>query len=111
MPLELVVIQFAPSLAHPDFHSPQGHSSRRLSGTEKKKTQGPGSSLGSRSMPLLEMSPNIQESEARARKRSHDEFEGDAVTTKTEEATKDLVLSPKKPSGVFLCRNHRRDTY
>ncbi|KAK7215244.1 hypothetical protein V2G26_003247 [Clonostachys chloroleuca] len=49
-------------------------------------------------MPLLEMSPNIQESEARARKRSHDEFEGDAVTTKTEEATKDLVLSPKKPS-------------
>ncbi|CAH0017713.1 unnamed protein product [Clonostachys rhizophaga] len=52
-------------------------------------------------MPLLEMSPNIQESEARARKRSHDEFEGDAPTTETEEATKDLVLSPKKHSVLL----------
>jgi chromatin assembly factor 1 subunit A len=42
-------------------------------------------------MPLYELSPNIQESEATGRKRSHDEFAGDPTGGETSE---DVKLPP-----------------
>ncbi|CAG7565487.1 unnamed protein product [Fusarium equiseti] len=42
-------------------------------------------------MPLFELSPNIQESEATGRKRSHDEFTGDAIGA---EVSEDVKLPP-----------------
>jgi chromatin assembly factor 1 subunit A len=42
-------------------------------------------------MPLYELSPNIQESEATGRKRSHDEFAGDPMVVETSE---DVKLPP-----------------
>lgn len=43
------------------------------------------------SMPLIEMSPNIQESEAIGRKRSHEEFTDDVVKVEGVEDTKTSV--------------------
>lgn len=44
-------------------------------------------------MPLLEMSPNIQESEASSRKRSHDEFAGDGKHEEKPPATPRMEAS------------------
>ncbi|KAJ3518635.1 hypothetical protein NM208_g14447 [Fusarium decemcellulare] len=50
-------------------------------------------------MPLLEMSSNIQETEAMGRKRSHDEFEGDSVKVgESDEANLPLAAS-SQPNG------------
>ncbi|KAF4450878.1 hypothetical protein F53441_6055 [Fusarium austroafricanum] len=50
-------------------------------------------------MPLYELSPNIQESEATGRKRSHDEFAGDNGGEETSEDVKLTTLVPDQPNG------------
>ncbi|KAF4334277.1 chromatin assembly complex subunit p90 [Fusarium beomiforme] len=53
-------------------------------------------------MPLYELSPNIQESEATGRKRSHDEFMGNNDGIETSEDVKLPSLAPDQPNGEFL---------
>ncbi|KAF5689366.1 chromatin assembly subunit p90 [Fusarium denticulatum] len=52
-------------------------------------------------MPLYELSPNIQESEATGRKRSHDEFMGNNDGINTAEDIKLPPLASDQPSGEF----------
>ncbi|KAF5719020.1 chromatin assembly complex subunit p90 [Fusarium mundagurra] len=52
-------------------------------------------------MPLYELSPNIQESEATGRKRSHDEFMGNNDGIDTAEDIKLPPLASDQPSGEF----------
>lgn len=49
-------------------------------------------------MPLIEMSPNIQESEAMGRKRSHEEFTDDVVKVEGVEDTKVSVTGKTQPT-------------
>ncbi|KAF5976205.1 chromatin assembly complex subunit p90 [Fusarium coicis] len=53
-------------------------------------------------MPLYELSPNIQESEATGRKRSHDEFMGNNDGIDTAEDIKLPPLASDQPSGEFV---------
>jgi chromatin assembly factor 1 subunit A len=50
-------------------------------------------------MPLYELSPNIQESEATGRKRSHDEFIGNNDGIDTSENIKLPPLASDPPNG------------
>jgi chromatin assembly factor 1 subunit A len=52
-------------------------------------------------MPLYELSPNIQESEATGRKRSHDEFMGNNDGIDTAEDIKLPSLASDRPNGEF----------
>ncbi|QGI63183.1 hypothetical protein CEK27_007154 [Fusarium fujikuroi] len=52
-------------------------------------------------MPLYELSPNIQESEATGRKRSHDEFMGNNDGIDTAEDIKLPPLASDQPNGEF----------
>ncbi|KAK5993607.1 hypothetical protein PT974_07041 [Cladobotryum mycophilum] len=53
-------------------------------------------------MPLLEVSPNIQESESAGRKRSHDEFSGDLVKIDEAHDAKSSVTASIEASGSSL---------
>jgi hypothetical protein len=50
-------------------------------------------------MPLLEMSPNIQESEAMCRKRSHDEFAVDVVKIEDAGEAKPPAIATIQPAS------------
>ncbi|KAM5342369.1 hypothetical protein ACJ41O_013335 [Fusarium nematophilum] len=50
-------------------------------------------------MPLFEVSPNIQESEATGRKRSHDEFTGDGIKVEGAEDVKLPLPASDQPNG------------
>ncbi|CAM1508150.1 Fc.00g049980.m01.CDS01 [Cosmosporella sp. VM-42] len=55
------------------------------------------------------MSPNIQESEATSRKRSHDEFAGDAIKPEGGQDDKPVVVSTPQPTGEFLLTSNVDD--
>lgn len=50
--------------------------------------------------PLFEKDPNIVEGEASARKRSHDEYAGDAVKTEGQESHKNSSESTSRPTDA-----------
>ncbi|KAM0357275.1 hypothetical protein ACHAO7_003046 [Fusarium culmorum] len=59
-------------------------------------------------MPLYELSPNIQESEATGRKRSHDEFTGDPMAVDASEDVKLLPNVSDKLDGEHTATNGQR---